>query len=349
MNKLGWLRAWGLLGFIVFLFNASPIHAIESKEEACARAARALVSAQALRQTPQSWTDVEKVEFLSRLKAAKRIVFLFDHDGTFKEHEANSEAVRPTPDELKLIEDLADHVKIDFVFITGRPMDWMLERYAQIDSLYVSANHGVVNRPSYSGEVNTLEGVPFDFEEADVLLNAFVEKHPLARIEYKVGRVLHWKAYGIEGVETLNQVTHEARELLEHLRWRFKGRPVDLSKWSDNGAYFEILPSDPIGASRALVGKEAAGERILEELLGVSADRFHDPDELIVFAAGDENSDNPILAMVNRLRLQFASTAGMQYISLKVGENSLAESDAQFWVPHPADLRQLLLEILQEI
>lgn len=274
-------------------------------------------------------------EKLHHLLNARIILVLADHDGTFKAHEANSEAVWPTETDRELLRTFEAHPQLEFYFITGRPIDWVYARYAEHRGIGFSANHGVVEKPIYSHDWLPLYGLAEDWREAIELLEDFKQRIPLARIEHKLGYVFHWKESENRGSESLAQADELARDLYQKLLEKFSGRPVRFA-WSDNGRYFEILPDD------SRMGKGEAALRILRRYLG---EKLEEPLDIFVITAGDENPDNEMHSVIRELERQ-GRVKGM---SIKVGEHLLTQSTAEFWMKSPQDFQAFLEAMLDQL
>jgi len=282
----------------------------------------------------ESLNSKKAQEIMSQVRRAKLVIIFADHDGTFKEHERNSEAVWPTTAEIGLIQEFEKDKRFRFVFITGRPMDWFYARYGNHDGIGISANHGVVEKPINAKDWMPLHGLAEDWKDTLPFLQEYLRKIPESRIEHKLGFVFHWKENEKLGGVALQMADEMARELYARLNENFQGRPVRFA-WSDKGRYFEILPED------SRMGKGEAVLRNLREFLG---DDLNSSDEILVISAGDESSDNEMHAVIRELEHQVR----IKSISLKVGENHLNQTTAEFWLRSPADFQKLLRMLLEK-
>ena len=277
------------------------------------------------------WTPQTEIHFYESLSRAKIIVVAVDHDGTFKEHEINSELVRPNAFEMELLRKVGGHPKIDFAFITGRPMDWFYERYGELQGIWIAANHGVVEKWKNDHRILPLEDLPDHWKKSETFLEQYRAMIPGSRIEYKLGFVFHWKEAENSGAEVLARADAQAKELYAILNTEFAGQPVRLV-WSDKGRYFEVLPDD------VRMGKGEALMRLLTKKLGSD---FHSTADVVLITAGDESSDNEMHSVARML----GQRHGWRTFSIKVGRNQLESTTAEFWVESPADFQGILRRI----
>lgn len=271
-------------------------------------------------------------DLLQLAKQADLVLILADHDGTFKEHEANSELVWPTEAERELLRKFERHPKYQFYFVTGRPMDWFFNRYGEHTGLGISANHGVVEKELGKSDYMPLHGLREDWKEAIPLLEDYLARIPKSRIERKLGLVFHWKESEDLEPEIAQAADATARDLYAKITDLFQGRPVKMV-WSDKGKYFEILPDD------ARLGKGEAALRILRGILG---DHLENQRNILVLTAGDESSDNEMHSVVRELSHQ----QNLKTFTLKIGENHLQQSTAEYWIRSPKDFREILDHLL---
>lgn len=299
----------------------------------CAKALIAAFNTRNLTTSPQLIESATQARLFKTISQARMLLILADHDGTFKEHEANSELVWPSPHETDLLSQFERTPKIRFFFVTGRPMDWFFTRYGRHEGIGLSANHGVVEKRIHEKDWMPLHGLAEDWKATLPTIEEALAKIPASRLERKLGFVFHWKEAEGQGEDALKAADEIARQAYMRLNEDFQHRPVRFA-WSDKGRYFEVLPED------ARMGKGEAALRILRAFTG---ENFEYGDGIVVLTAGDEGSDNEMHSVIREI----SQHSKIHPISIKIGDNHLSQTTAEYWQKTPKDFQNFLKGILK--
>lgn len=230
-----------------------------------------------------------------------------DYDGTLREFTAAPSDAQPTPEILRILQELADHPQIRPWVVSGRSAD-LLEEWVGATGVGLVAEHGAFLRPPGESAFLPLfdaSRLPWK-KEALAILEEFTARVPGSRIEEKaVGIAWHYReADAILGA-------WQAKELFQHLAEMFMDQGVQVMR----GA--RVLEVRPAGVS-----KGQALRRILAE---------RDASEGLVLAAGDDHTDE---SMFREL--------GGRHWSFLIGNRPSA---AGFRLDSPAACRRLLQDL----
>lgn len=240
-------------------------------------------------------------------EADRRVLFL-DYDGSLREFTDTPEAASPTPEILELLGGLAAADGVEAWVVSGRSAP-VLEEWLGDTGIGLVAEHGAaVRAPGQERFVALSSEHSLDWRSSvRAVLEEFSERVPGSRIEEKpLGIAWHYRKASPE------QAEWQALELVRHLNEGSTGEPYEVMRGN------KVIEVRPAGISK--------GRAALRLLRGDLEQRP------FVLAVGDDVTDESM----------FRDLPSWAW-TLLVGQR---ESVARQRVGGPADLRQLLSELL---
>ncbi len=206
---------------------------------------------------------------VERARGAEHLVLLLDYDGTLVPFAPSPELAAPDPALTRLVRRLASRPSTSVNLVSGRRRA-TLERWFGSLPVGLHAEHGFWSRP-VGGEWKSAEVHDLRWREAALaILRDFTDRTPGALIEEKTaGYAWHHRAADPEFGAA------QARELVLHLSALLTNAPVELL----HGAM--VVELRPHGVNK--------GRAVRTVLAGA-------PEKALVFAAGDDRTDEDLFA-----------------------------------------------------
>jgi trehalose 6-phosphate phosphatase len=95
-------------------------------------------------------------ELAQTLSQSKRLWLLLDYDGTLADFAPTPEHVRPDPELIGLLDQLARHPRIRVTIISGRRLD-QIETLVPVSGVFLAGTYGVEMRAWFGEQINRLD------------------------------------------------------------------------------------------------------------------------------------------------------------------------------------------------
>jgi trehalose 6-phosphate synthase/phosphatase len=234
-----------------------------------------------------------------------RVAMFLDYDGTLREIVRDPDAATPSPALCALLGDLASAQDVDLTVISGRTAADLVRFFGEVTPYRVIAEHGADVRSAGSSQWHRRDqNLDFSWKEpVRHVLDLYQRSTPGTHVEEKrTGLVWHYRQADPEFGRW------KANQLVDELSIVAANAPVEIR----HGRKI-------VEAASAHINKAAAVGHLL-------ADQEYD----LILLAGDDTTDESMFRL---------AAGDPRIVTIRVGDG---ETAAQYRLPHPAALRDLL-------